>query len=209
MHTVSMHVCVFMCRKRSSKWDKRPETVEKSESGGSDDPIPAKRERRSTKSKWDKLPDTSNWDKGPSESKWDIRPEDVVEQDSSSASDSHAATSVAGGCGLVAAAEAAARVNAMLMAKGTLKTAEPLLVNNTILKSKPAVSEILRSDHCCFSLFVLTKLCFFNTADQNIIVGPVHVSNIILLIFDNFVLHTILPYPLLTVLSTHTLSCRL
>jgi len=41
---------------------------------------------------------------------------------------------------MAAAAEAAARVNAMLMAKGTLKTAEPLLVNETVLKSKPAVS---------------------------------------------------------------------
>ena len=129
----------FLCRKRSCKWDKGPETDKKPESRGSDDPVPAKREKRSLKSKWDKLPDDSKWDKAPSESKWDIRPEDVAEQDRSSATDSQQATSAAGGCGMAAAAEAAARVNAMLMAKGTLKPAEPLLVNETVLKSKPAV----------------------------------------------------------------------
>ena len=137
-----MHV-FFFCRKRSSKWDKRPDTDVISASERKDDdvlPAPAKRDKRSTKSKWDKLPDESKWDKGPSESKWDVRPEDVAEQDQSSAADSHSETSVAGGFGMAAAAEAAARVNAMLMAKGTLKTAEPLLVNASVLKSKPTVS---------------------------------------------------------------------
>lgn len=134
-----MHVCAFLCRKRSSKWDKRPESGDKLASGQKNDPVPPKREKRSTKSKWDKLPVESKWDKGPSESKWDVRPEDVDEQDHSAA-DSQEATSSAGGCGMAAAAEAAARVNAMLMAKGTLKTAEPLLVSASVLKSKPAVS---------------------------------------------------------------------
>lgn len=132
-----------MYRKRSSKWDKPPESDEKSASGQKAGPVPAKREKRSTKSKWDKLPDESKWDKAPSDSKWDIRPEDIADQDQTSVADSQEATSAAGTCGIAAAAEAAARVNAMLMAKGTLKAAEPLLVNATVLKSKPPVSSAL------------------------------------------------------------------
>jgi len=135
-----MWVCVFVCRKRSSKWDKGPETDKQPESHHGDDPTPAKRGKHSVQSKWDKLPDNSKWDKGPSESKWDIRPEDVVEQERSSTGDSQPAVSASGACGIAAAAEAAARVNAMLMAKGTLKSAAPPLVNDTVLKSKPAVS---------------------------------------------------------------------
>jgi len=134
---------VVLCRKRSSKWDRPPESDDKPASTQKAGPVPAKREKRSTKSKWDKLPDESKWDKGPSESKWDVRPEDVAEQDHTSVADSQEATSVAGTCGMAAAAEAAARVNAMLMAKGTLKAAEPLLVNATVLKSKPTVSSVL------------------------------------------------------------------
>lgn len=38
--------------------------------------------------------------------------------------------------GIQAAAEAAARVNAMLIAKGVMKAPQPLLVNDNILKSK-------------------------------------------------------------------------
>ena len=134
-------ICV--CRKRRSKWDRGPESEKPEKSLHGDE----KREKRSTKSKWDKLPEDSKWDKGPSkwdqapsESKWDIRPEEVALQDHSSAGDSQTAVSTAGGCAIAAAAEAAARVNAMLMAKGTLKTAEPLLVNDTLLKAKPSVS---------------------------------------------------------------------
>jgi len=130
-------VCLFN-RKRLSKWDRRPNGEEKAEASHSDDRIPPKKDKQPAKSKWDKLPDDSKWDQGPSESKWDIRPEDVAEQDHSSVGESQTPTTVTGGCGMVAAAEAAARVNAMLMAKGTLKPAEPLLVNDSVLKSKQA-----------------------------------------------------------------------
>jgi len=130
-----MQMCACFCRRRTSKWDRKPDGEEKAESSHSD-----AKQKRPVKSKWDKLPDNSKLDKGPSDSKWDIRPEDVADQDKSAEGDSQLPTSVTGGCGMVAAAEAAARVNAMLMAKGTLKPAEPLLVNDSILKSKPAVS---------------------------------------------------------------------
>jgi len=142
-----MHIFVaLLYRKRASKWDRQPESGSKPDGSDQKDspgPVPAKRERRSTKSKWDKLPGESKWDKGPSESKWDVRPEDVAEQDQTLTTDSQTAavtSSTSSGCGMAAAAEAAARVNAMLMAKGTLKPAEPLLVNANLLKSKPAVS---------------------------------------------------------------------
>jgi len=134
----------LFCRKRSSKWDRKPDGDEKGESSHTDDPKLAMREKRSAKSKWDKFPNDSKWDKAPSDSKWDVRPEDVADQDCSSVGDSQPPTSVAGGCGMAAAAEAAARVNAMLMAKGTLKPAEPLLVNDSVLKSKQAVSCYVR-----------------------------------------------------------------
>jgi len=132
-----MHILCLLCRRRSSKWDKGPESDQKPDSSRSDDSVPAKRDKHS---KWDKLPEESKWDKGPSESKWDIRPEDVDKLDQSSVGERQASASTAGGCGMAAAAEAAARVNAMLMAKGTLKPAEPLLVNDTLLKSKHTVS---------------------------------------------------------------------
>ena len=161
-------ICV--CRKRRSKWDRGPESEKPEKSLHGDekrekrstkskwDKLPEDSKWDKGPSKWDQAPSESKWDIRPedvatqdhssagdsqtaaSESKWDIRPEEVALQDHSSAGDSQTAVSTAGGCAIAAAAEAAARVNAMLMAKGTLKTAEPLLVNDTLLKAKPSVS---------------------------------------------------------------------
>ena len=131
-------MCLYYYR-RSSKWDQGPDisqTVTVQQDSATAKPVKV--------SRFDQGPvKSSKWDKPAS--KWDKLPGDVVKSSESNGDVTRSS--------IQAASEAAAKVNAMLMAKGVFKPAQPLIVNESVLKAKPVSWKFLCNNSLYYKQF--------------------------------------------------------